>query len=45
VVVRRTRGGVCSRHPVAWTYLDIGGDVTNNADYLAVEIMLTWYKP
>jgi hypothetical protein len=30
---------------IKWTYLDIGGDVTNNADYLAVEIMLTWYKP
>ena len=45
MVVRRTRGVVCSRHPVAWTCLDIGGDLTNNADYLAAEIMLTRYKP
>jgi hypothetical protein len=28
-----------------WTYLDIGGDVTTNAGYLSVEIMLTGYKP
>jgi len=30
---------------IKWTYLDIGGDVTNNAEYLSVEVMLTWYKP
>jgi hypothetical protein len=30
---------------IKWTYLDLGGDVTNNADYLSIEIVLTWYKP
>jgi len=28
-----------------WAYLDIGGDVTQNADYFSISIQLTWYKP